>query len=114
MKNSDSGTKENVTGKALRVKDLADYKRGSIVSRTLIDKKVGTVTFFSFDKGGGLSEHTAPFDAMVQILDGEAEITISGRPVRVRAGEVIIMPANKPHALAAVKKFKMMLVMIRA
>ena len=116
MKHKCSGAKEkdDIIGKALCVKGLADYRRGAVVSRTLIDKKVGTVTFFSFDKGEGLSEHTAPFDAMVQILDGEAEISISGRPVRVKAGEVIIMPAKKPHALRAVKKFKMMLVMIRA
>jgi quercetin dioxygenase-like cupin family protein len=111
---SDGKESGGMIGKALCVKDLADYRRGAVVSRTLIDKKVGTVTFFSFDKGEGLSEHTAPFDAMAQILDGEAEISISGRPVRVKAGEVIIMPAKKPHSLSAVKKFKMMLVMIRA
>jgi quercetin dioxygenase-like cupin family protein len=114
MKHTCSDVKENVIGKALRVKDLAGYDKGAVVSRTLIDKKVGTVTFFSFDKGEGLSEHTAPYDALVQILDGEAEIYICGRPIPVKAGELIIMPAKKPHALRAVKKFKMMLVMIRA
>ncbi len=116
MKNTCSGgrEKESVIGRSFCVTKLADYRKGAIVSRTLIDKKVGTVTFFAFDQGEGLSEHTAPFDAMVQILDGEAEISISGRPVRVKAGEVIIMPAKKPHSLRAVKKFKMMLVMIRA
>jgi len=106
--------KEDLRGKALKVKDLAAYGKGSVVSRTLIDKKVGTVTFFSFDKGEGLSEHTAPFDALVQVLDGEAEVSIMGKPLLVKAGELIIMPAKKPHALRAVKKFKMMLVMIRA
>ncbi len=106
--------KEDLRGRALKVKDLAAYDKGSVVSRTLIDKKVGTVTFFSFDKGEGLSEHTAPFDALVQVLDGEAEISIMGKPRLVKAGELIIMPAKKPHALRAVKRFKMMLVMIRA
>ncbi|MDH7596009.1 MAG: cupin domain-containing protein [Candidatus Bathyarchaeota archaeon] len=84
-----------------------------MVSRTVIDKKAGTVTLFAFDKGEGLSEHTAPFDAMVCVLDGEAEVTIAGKPLRVRAGEMVIMPANKPHALRAVERFKMLLIMIR-
>ena len=106
--------KEDLTGKAVKAKDLAGYGKGAVVSRTIIEKKTGTVTIFSFDKGQGLSEHTAPFDALVEILDGEAEIKIAGKPRRVKAGEFIIMPANKPHALKAVKKFKMMLVMIRS
>jgi quercetin dioxygenase-like cupin family protein len=92
---------------------LADYQEGSVVSRTIINKKTGTVTFFAFDEGQGLSEHTAPFDALVYILDGEAEITISGKPVKVREGEMLIMPANQPHALRALKKFKMLLIMVR-
>jgi quercetin dioxygenase-like cupin family protein len=94
--------------------DLADYQEGSIVSRTIIDKKTGTVTFFAFDEGQGLSEHTAPFDALVYLLDGEAEIVISGEPFRLKAGEVVIMPANDPHALKATKRFKMLLTMIRS
>jgi len=106
--------KEDLMGKALRVRELVAYDKGSVVSRTLIDKKVGTVTLFSFDKGEGLSEHTAPFDALVQVLDGEAEVSIMGKPRLVKAGELIIMPAKIPHALRAVKRFKMMLVMIRA
>lgn len=93
---------------------LVDYQEGSVVSRTIIDKKVGTVTLFAFAKGQGLSEHIAPFDALVYILDGEADITISGKPIRLAAGEMTIMPANEPHALTAVKNFKMMLVMIRS
>jgi quercetin dioxygenase-like cupin family protein len=92
---------------------LADYQEGSVVSRTIINKKTGTVTFFAFDEGQGLSEHTAPFDALVYILDGEAEITISGKPVKVSEGEILIMPANQPHALKAVKRFKMVLTMVR-
>lgn len=94
--------------------DLADYQKGSIVSRTILDKKTGTVTFFAFDEKQGLSEHTAPYDALVQILDGEAEIVISGKPFHLKEGEMIIMPANQPHALKAVKKFKMILIMIRS
>jgi len=105
---------ENLVSKVKRLTDLADYQTGSIVSRTIVDKKTGTVTFFAFDKGQGLSEHTAPFDAMVYIIDGEAEITISGKPFYLKQGEMIIMPANEPHALKAVKKFKMMLTMIRS
>jgi len=92
---------------------LADYQEGSVVSRTIINKKTGTVTFFAFDEGQGLSEHTAPFDALVYILDGEAEIVVSGVPMRVKKGDVVIMPANRPHAVKAIKKFKMVLTMIR-
>jgi quercetin dioxygenase-like cupin family protein len=97
-----------------RLADLVAYQKGSVVSRTLIDKKAGTVTLFSFDEGQGLSEHTAPFDALVYLLDGEAEIFISGKPLHLREGEMTIMPANQPHALKAAKKFKMALVMIRS
>jgi len=97
-----------------RLVDLVEYQKESVVSKTLIDKKVGTITLFAFAAGQGLSEHTAPFDAMVSILDGEAEIKIAGNPFRLKTGELIIMPANKPHALTAVAQFKMMLVMIRA
>ena len=100
--------------KATDMKDMADYQDGSVVSRTIIDKKAGTVTLFAFDKGQGLSEHTAPFDAMVHIIDGEAEISISGKNFLVREGEMLIMPANRPHALNAAKRFKMILTMIRA
>ena len=100
--------------KAVRLVELADYQKGSIVSRTVIDKKTGTVTFFAFDEGQGLSEHTAPFDALVYLLDGEAEVVISGKPFRLKAGEMVIMPANEPHALRAITKFKMILTMIRS
>jgi quercetin dioxygenase-like cupin family protein len=97
-----------------RLVDLVAYQRGSVVSRTIIDKKTGTVTLFSFDEGQGLSEHTAPFDALVYLLDGEADISISGKPLHLREGEMVIMPANQPHALKAVKRFKMLLAMIRS
>ncbi|HSV42175.1 MAG TPA: cupin domain-containing protein [Methanomassiliicoccales archaeon] len=108
------GKKTEIKGRTLVTNDLLAYQDGAVVSRTLIDKKVGTVTMFSFDEGQGLSEHAAPYDAMVMILDGEADITVSGRSHIVKAGGMIIMPANEPHALRALKPFKMMLIMIRA
>ena len=101
-------------GEAINLVNLAGYADGAVVSRTVIDKPVGTVTAFSFDAGEGLSEHTAPYDAFVQVLDGEAEVNIDGVAHNVAAGEIIIMPANIPHSLRAVKRFKMLLVMIRA
>ena len=94
--------------------DSVNYQEQSVVSKALIDKKTGTVTLFAFDEGKGLSEHTAPFDALVCVLEGEVEITISRVPVILKQGEMIIMPGNKPHALKAIKKFKMMLIMIRS
>ena len=94
--------------------DMVDYQEGSIVSKTLVEKKTGTVTLFAFDEGQGLSEHTAPYDAMVLVLDGEVEIKISGRPFHLGQGETIIMPANEPHAVKAVGPFKMLLTMIRS
>ncbi len=93
--------------------EMISYQEGSVVSREIIKKETGTVTVFAFDKGQGLSEHTAPFDAMVQILDGTASIRISGKTHTVNAGEFIIMPADEPHALDALQRFKMMLVMIK-
>jgi len=103
--------RENV---ARSLVDLVTYQEASVVSKTLLEKKTGTVTLFAFDKGQGLSEHTAPFDAMVFVLDGVAEIVIAGNPVVVRQGEMLVMPANQPHALKAVERFKMMLTMIRS
>ena len=105
---------DGLAGQATRLIDLTDYQAGSIVSRTIIDKSTGTLTLFAFDEGQGLSEHTAPFDALVYIIDGEAEITISGKSIQVKQGEMIIMPANQPHALKASHRFKMMLVMIKS
>jgi len=105
---------KNPSKQVLAAAELVRYQRGSVVSRTVVDKKAGVVTLFSFDKGQGLREHTAPFDALVHVIDGEAEIRISGKPFRVKKGEMIIMPAHEPHALAAVKKFKMILIMIKS
>jgi len=94
--------------------DLVTYQDGSVVSKTLIDKKTGTVTLFAFAQGQGLSEHTAPFDAMVCVLDGTADISIAGESLQVQSGQMVIMPANIPHALKANAPFKMMLTMIRS
>jgi len=99
---------------AVKLIDLVDYQEGSVVSRTIIDKKTGTVTLFAFDEGQGLSEHTAPFDALVYLLDGEAEVVISGKAIRLKEGEMVIMPANNPHALKALRRFKMILTMVRS
>ena len=117
------GTEEGLqgaafVGKVLDMQGTVDYQEGAVVSKTLLDKKtdgkkVGTISLFAFDKGQGLSEHTAPFDAFVYVFDGESVVTIAGEPLNVKKGEVIIMPANKPHELKAVERFKMMLVMIR-
>jgi len=90
-----------------------DYSPESIVSKTLVDRKAGTITLFAFDRGQGLSEHVAPYDAVVEILDGEALITIAGKELKAKSGDMVIMPANVPHALKAERKFKMLLIMIR-
>jgi len=96
------------------ISKLVNYQDDSVISRTLIEKETGTVTLFAFSKGQALSEHTAPFDAMVHILDGKAEITISGNLNILGSGQMIIMPANEPHALKATENFKMLLTMIRS
>ena len=105
---------ENLATQAVNLADLIGYQEGSVVSRTIIDKKAGTVTLFAFDENQGLSEHTAPYDALVYLLEGEAEVVISGKPIRLKTGEITIMPANEPHALTAVTRFKMLLTMIRS
>jgi len=109
-----TGLPEELAARAARIGGLVAYQAGAIVSRQIIQKKLGNVTLFAFDKGQALSEHTAPFDALVQVLDGRAEITIAGEPLTVKAGETIVMPANLPHALRALTKMKMLLTMIRA
>lgn len=105
---------EELKAKTLKVEDLIEYQEGAVVSREIIRKGTGTVTIFAFDKGEGLNEHTAPFDAVVQVIDGKAEITISGNKNILEKGDMIIMPANEPHALNAVERFKMVLTMIRS
>lgn len=106
--------KEELLSKVIKIADLIDYQDGAVVSNEIIKKETGTVTIFAFDQGEGLSEHTAPFDAMVQIIDGEAEITIGGEKNLLKVGDMIIMPADIPHALHAVKRYKMILTMIRS
>jgi quercetin dioxygenase-like cupin family protein len=96
----------------VKLSGLISYQEGSVVSRTIVDRRTGTVTLFAFDEGEGLSEHMAPFDALVYLIDGEAEVTIAGKLTILRKGEMILMPAGKPHALRAMKRFKMLLIMI--
>ncbi|MCX5632452.1 MAG: cupin domain-containing protein [Phycisphaerae bacterium] len=100
--------------KAVNLAGLVEYSSDSIVSKTIIDKSVGTVTLFAFDAGQGLSEHQAPYDALVQIVEGAAVLTIGGKKIKASAGQIVIMPANIPHAVQAKEKFKMLLIMIRA
>ncbi|TFG17211.1 MAG: cupin domain-containing protein [Promethearchaeota archaeon] len=105
---------ENMThSKVMELNKLVEYQQGNVVSRTLVTKNTGTITLFAFDKGQGLSEHTTPYDAMVYILDGSAEIIISKKKFQLQSGQMIIMPANEPHALSATEHFKMMLIMIK-
>ena len=106
--------RERMMPKVEKLLDLVEYQQGSVVSREMVKGKTGGVTLFAFDEGQGLSEHTAPFDALVYVLEGRAEVTVSGKSYRVDQGEMIIMPANQPHAVSATKKFKMLLIMIRS
>ncbi len=105
--------REEIKEKVLVINDLIAYQTGTVASRMIVFKKSGTITCFSFDEGEGLSEHTAPYDAILEVTDGEAEVQIAGVPFTVHTGELIILPANKPHAVYAKKRFKMMLTMIR-
>ncbi|HNY11324.1 MAG TPA: cupin domain-containing protein [Candidatus Wallbacteria bacterium] len=109
----DCGNKE-CEARSLMLSENIEYQDGAVVSKTLINKRTGTVTLFAFDKGQSLSEHTAPFDAMVQILEGESEITVGGHPVSLKAGEFTIMPGGVPHSVNSITKFKMMLTMIKS
>ena len=105
--------REELKGKVLQLKDLVNYNDGTVASRMIVSRKAGSITVFSFDENEGLSEHTAPFDAVVTLLDGECEVWVAGQTSRMKEGESIIFPANVPHALSAVTKFKMLLTMIR-
>jgi len=102
-----------LAAQVLKPTDLVDYQPGTVVSREILKKTNGKVTVFAFDQGEGLSEHTSPFDALVQVVEGAAEITISGKTHQLKAGELILMPANEPHALKAIARFKMILTMVR-
>jgi quercetin dioxygenase-like cupin family protein len=101
-------------GDVVRMMDLINYQDGSVVSRTIVKRSTGTVTLFAFDEGQGLSEHTAAFDAIAHVLEGQAEITVSGKALRATTGEAVLLPANQPHALKALSRFKMILTMIRS
>jgi quercetin dioxygenase-like cupin family protein len=105
---------EEMKARILKAEDLIEYQKGAVVSKEILRKDTGTVTIFAFDRGEGLSEHTAPFDAVVHVIDGKAEITISGNKNILKRGDLIIMPANEPHSLHAVERFKMILTMIRS
>ena len=111
--NKKSSLLEACVGKGQKLNELVQYAADSIVSKTILDKPVGTITLFAFDKGQRLSEHTAPYDAVVQVIDGAGKITIGGKELKLAAGEIVIMPANIPHSVAADEKFKMLLIMIR-
>lgn len=100
--------------RVVTLRDLVNYQDGAVVSREVMKKKTGTVTLFAFDEGQGLSEHTTPFDALANVIEGELEIVISGQPLRVKEGEMVIMPADQPHALKAMARSKMLLIMIRS
>ena len=104
---------EACLGKSCFPGDMVDYSSDSVVSKTILEKTAGNITLFSFDKGQGLSEHTSPYDAVVEILEGVAELTIGGKKLNVRVGELIVMPAEVPHSVLAEEKFKMLLIMIR-
>ena len=106
--------KDKQDTKVEKLTEMISYQEGSVVSRTIIDKDTGTVTLFSFDSGEGLSEHTTPYDAMLTLLDGKVEVKIAGKYFILVKGDMIVMPANIPHALKAVERFKMLLVMIKA
>jgi len=108
------GKTEMKAAEAMRLAELVNYQEGAVVSRTLLSRPTGTVTLFAFDAGQGLSEHTAPFDALAHLLEGEAEIVVSGKALPTQPGEAVLMPANQPHALKAVTRFKMLLTMIRS
>jgi len=111
--NSQNKGNPELSGVVNEMENLVQYQSGTVVSRTVIDRQAGTVTLFAFAAGQGLSEHSAPYDALVYILDGEADITIAGRPLHLKSGEMTIMPANDPHALQANRAFKMLLVMVK-
>ncbi len=104
----------NFIGTSLEIESLVEYQKNSVVSKQILNKKAGTLTLFAFDKGEGLSEHTAPYDASVMVLDGKAAITIGGKSHQIKKGAMIIMPAGIPHSLKAVERFKMLLIMIRS
>ena len=114
MSSATTGHLEIAEAQAFPLRDLVNYQEGSVVSRVILKRDKGNVTVFAFDAGQGLSEHTSPFDALLQAIEGEAEITVAGQPTTLRSGELILLPAEKPHAVKATTRFKMLLTMIRS
>jgi quercetin dioxygenase-like cupin family protein len=114
MSSTTTGRLEIAEAQAFPMLGLVNYQEGSVVSRVILKRDKGNVTVFAFDEGQGLSEHTSPFDALVQAIEGEAEVTVAGKPIALRAGEVVLLPAEKPHAVKAIARFKMVLTMIRS
>ncbi len=112
-KEQQDAKRKELYAKVIHLKDLVNYSDGTVASRMIISRKAGNITIFSFDENEGLSEHTAPFDAVVTILDGECEVWVSGQTYQMKVGDTIIFPANVPHALSAITKFKMSLTMIK-
>jgi len=108
------GKREMPAADAISLAGMVNYQEGAVVSRTLIQRPAATITLFAFDEGQGLSEHTAPFDALAHVLEGKAEITVSGKPMATKTGQAVLMPANQPHSLKALTRFKMLLTMIRS
>ena len=113
MSSPTTGRLEIAEAQAFPLLGLVDYQEGSVVSRVILKRDKGNVTVFAFDEGQGLSEHTSPFDALLQVIEGEAEVTVAGTPIALRAGEVVLLPAEKPHAVKATARFKMVLTMVR-
>jgi quercetin dioxygenase-like cupin family protein len=114
MKQNRSGMLGEELPQPAKLADMIEYQKGSVVSRTVVDKKAGTVTLFAFDKDEGLSEHTAPYEALIYIVEGEVEVKVSARSFILEAGDMTMLPANKPHALRGIQRFKMLLVMVRS
>lgn len=114
QKNEEDQDGKGLAAEVINPSDLVDYQAGGIVSRSIVDRRAGMVTLFAFDAGEKLSEHSSPYDALVQVLEGEAQITISGNDFVVKAGQMVLMPANEPHAVRAAKAFKMLLIMIKS
>jgi quercetin dioxygenase-like cupin family protein len=113
MSSTTTGRLEIAEAQAFPLLGLVNYQEGSVVSRVILKRDKGNVTVFAFDEGQGLSEHTSPFDALLQVIEGEAEVTVAGTPIALRAGEVVLLPAEKPHAVKATARFKMVLTMVR-
>ena len=114
MTSTTIASSEIAGAQALPLLGLVNYQDGSVVSRVVLKREKGNITIFAFDEGQGLSEHTSPFDALVQAIEGEAEITVAGKPIALKAGEVVLLPAEKPHAVKATTRFKMLLTMVRS